>query len=652
MSPCCVCLGGEGMTDETFDDYLDETGNIAIPEGRTLVDYVEKHTRNDANDLAYRYIDYSRERDGEYQDLTWKEFGVRLRAVAARLQQVTKPGDRVAILAPQGLDYVISFFAAIYAGTIAVPLFDPDEPGHTDRLHAVLGDCKPSAILTASSSAAGVRQFFRPLPAAQRPRIIAVDAVPDTLGESWVRPNLAVDDIAYLQYTSGSTRTPAGVEITHRAVGTNLLQMVHAINLDWNSRGVTWLPLYHDMGLLCVILPAIGGKYITIMSPSAFVRRPGRWISELAAVSDGAGTFAAAPNFAFEHAAARGLPKNGETLDLSNVIGLINGSEPVTTSSMKKFNEAFAPYGLPKTAIKPCYGMAEATLFVSATRAEDEAKVIYVDRNELNAGRVVKVDQGAPNAIAQVSCGYIALSQWAAIVDPESIDSPEGAQELPEGRVGEIWLHGNNIGIGYWGREEETRKTFKNLLTNRQAEGSHAAGTPDDAIWLRTGDYGVYVDGELYITGRVKDLVIVDGRNHYPQDLEFSAQEASKMLRPGFIAAFSVPANQLPAEVFASDSHAGLKYDADDASEQLVIVAERGPGAHKADPQPIADAVRGALSQRHGVTVRDVLLVPAGSIPRTSSGKLARRACRAAYLEGTLRGGYQQQAFPDAPDEE
>ncbi len=640
------------MTDETFDDYLDETGNIAIPEGRTLVDYVEKHTRNDANDLAYRYIDYSRERDGEYQDLTWKEFGVRLRAVAARLQQVTKPGDRVAILAPQGLDYVISFFAAIYAGTIAVPLFDPDEPGHTDRLHAVLGDCTPAAILTASSSAAGVRQFFRPLPAAQRPRIIAVDAVPDTLGEAWVRPELAVDDIAYLQYTSGSTRTPAGVEITHRAVGTNLLQMVNAINLDWNSRGVTWLPLYHDMGLLCVILPAIGGKYITIMSPSAFVRRPGRWIAELAAVSDGAGTFAAAPNFAFEHAAARGLPKKGESLDLSNVIGLINGSEPVTTSSMKKFNEAFAPYGLPKTAIKPCYGMAEATLFVSATRSEDEAKVVYVDRDELNAGRVLKVEQGTPNAIAQVSCGYIARSQWAAIVDAETIDDATGAQELPDGRVGEIWLHGNNIGIGYWGRDEETRKTFKNPLPNRLPEGSHAEGAGDDAIWLRTGDYGVYIDGELFITGRVKDLVIVDGRNHYPQDLEFSAQEASNMLRPGFIAAFSVPANQLPAEVFTADSHAGLKYDADDASEQLVIVAERGPGGHKADPAPIADAVRGALSQRHGVTVRDVLLVPAGSIPRTSSGKLARRACRTAYLEGTLRGGYQQQAFPDAPDEE
>ncbi|MCU1644680.1 MAG: AMP-binding protein, partial [Nocardia sp.] len=285
-------------------------------------------------------------------------------------------------------------------------------------------------------------------------------------------------------------------------------------------------------------------------------------------------------------------------------------------------------------------------------RHEDEAKVIYVDRVELNAGRIVKVEPGTPDSIAQVSCGYVALSQWGAIVDPESVDAPEGATELPEGRVGEIWLHGNNVGIGYWGRAEETQKTFRNRIVNRVADGSHAEGVPADGNWLRTGDYGVYVDGELYITGRVKDLVIVDGRNHYPQDLEFSAEEASKALRPGFIAAFSVPANQLPAEVFASDSHSGLKYDAEDGSEQLVIVAERGPGAGKADPGPITDAVRGALSARHGVTARDILLVTAGSIPRTSSGKIARAACKMAYLDGTLRGGYTQQAFPDAPDKE
>ncbi len=191
---------------------------------------------------------------------------MRLRAIAARLQQVTNPGDRVAILAPQGLDYVVSFFAAIYAGVIAVPLFDPDEPGHTDRLHAVLGDCTPSAILTATSSAAGVRQFFRPLPAAQRPRVIAVDAIPDTVADSWKRPEATSGDIAYLQYTSGSTRVPAGVEITHRSVLTNVIQMADSMELNENSRGVTWLPLFHDMGLLTVILPAIGGKYITIMS--------------------------------------------------------------------------------------------------------------------------------------------------------------------------------------------------------------------------------------------------------------------------------------------------------------------------------------------------------------------------------------------------
>jgi fatty acid CoA ligase FadD32 len=483
--------------------------------------------------------------------------------------------------------------------------------------------------------------LFRSLPAAERPRIIAVDAIPDTVGETWVRPDIELDDIAYLQYTSGSTRVPAGVEITHRAVGTNALQMVDSIELNEDSRGVTWLPLFHDMGLLTVILPALGGKYITIMSPRAFVQRPYRWIKELAAVSDGAGTFAAAPNFAFEHAAARGLPKDGETLDLSNVIGLINGSEPVTTSSMRKFNDAFAQYGLPKTAIKPSYGMAEATLFVSSTKHSDEAKVIYVDRTELNKGRMVIVDQYSENAIAQVSCGYVSRSQWAAIVDPETLT------EVPDNHVGEIWLHGENIGIGYWGRPDETAETFHNKLDNRLSEDSHTEGTPADANWMRTGDFGVYVDGELYITGRVKDLVIVDGRNHYPQDLEASAQEASPALRPGFIAAFAVPANQLPSVVF-SNTHSGLKFDDDDSSEQLVIVAERAPGAGKADPQPIADTVRAAISSRHGVTARDILLVPAGSIPRTSSGKIARRACKASYIEGTLRGGYQQTAFPDS----
>ncbi|MBS7548519.1 long-chain-fatty-acid--AMP ligase FadD32 [Dietzia massiliensis] len=644
-----------------FEQYHDASGAIVIPDRTTLVDFVEANVSAARRDPAedgpiYRYIDYSTSRDGEVHELSWSSFGDRLCAIAARLQQVAKPGDRVAILAPQGLDYIVSFFAAIHAGLVAVPLFDPDEPGHHDRLHAVLGDCAPAVILTSTESAAGVRKLFRELPARERPRTVAVDAIPAELGSGWNRPDLGADDIAYLQYTSGSTRVPAGVEITHRNVVTNVMQLFDGLGLTRSSRGVTWLPLFHDMGLLTVILPAMGGATITVMSPRAFVQRPGRWISQLGATSGGDGVFAAAPNFAFEHAARRGLPREGETLDLSGVTSIINGSEPVTPASMRAFNEAFAPYGLAPTVIKPSYGMAEATLFVSSPRRDDEAIVIHVDRTDLNRGVMTVLEpsqvEGNEDAIPQVACGYVAPSQWATIVEA-NIDEATGehdgtGRELPEGRVGEIWLHGTNIGRAYWGRPEESEATFGNRLVERLQDGSKTVrefGTvPEDARWLRTGDYGAYVDGQLYITGRVKDLVIVAGRNHYPQDLENTAQSASDALRPGFVAAFSVPANQLPIE-----ARNGAEIAADDSSETLVVVGERAPGAGKADPGPIADAVRSAISARHGVTAQDVLLVPAGSIPRTSSGKIARRACKAAYVDGTLRGGHQQTAFPDLP---
>ena len=641
-----------------FDAYRNESGAIALPEDATLVDFVEENvSRADADPaadtLVFRFNDYSKSRQGEKQDLSWSGFGARLHAIAARLQQVSSPGERVAILAPQGLDYVVSFFAAIHAGLIAVPLFDPDEPGHKDRLHAVLGDCKPAVILTSSQSAAGVRQLFREVPARERPRVVAVDAIPSELGSSWQKPDLHGSDIAYLQYTSGSTRTPAGVEITHTGVCTNVLQLMFGLGLSDRSKGVTWLPLFHDMGLLCVILPAMAGAFTSIMSPRAFVQRPGRWVRELASYPEAEGVFAAAPNFAFEHAARRGLPAEGEELDLSHVTSIINGSEPVTPTSIRAFQEAFAPYGLSDTVVKPSYGMAEATLFVSSPEQHAAPVVVHVERNSLNEGRFEVIDEGSvegnSEAIPQVACGYIAPSQWAVIVDPELDDDGEhtgNGRELPDGSVGEIWLHGANIGQAYWKRPEESRATFANRLVSRLEENSHAerefGDVPEDAGWLRTGDFGVYHDGQIYITGRVKDLVIVDGRNHYPQDLEATAQLASDSLRPNFVATFSVPANQLPPE-----ARNGLDVDPGDGSETLVLVAERAPGAGKADPAPIAEAVRKAISEAHGVHAQDVLLVPAGSIPRTSSGKIARRATRQEYITGTLRGGYQQTAFPD-----
>jgi fatty acid CoA ligase FadD32 len=539
---------------------------------------------------------------------------------------------------------MVAFFGTLYSGRIAVPLFDPAEPGHVGRLHAVLDDCQPTAILTTTASAEGVRKFFRSRPANERPRVIAVDAVPDEVGATWEHVDVATDTIAYLQYTSGSTRIPTGVQITHLNLATNVVQVIEAIGGEEGDRGVSWLPFFHDMGLITAMVSPMIGHYVVFMTPAAFVRRPGRWIREMARKEgETGGVISVAPNFAFDHAAARGLPKEGEPpLDLSNVKAVLNGSEPISAATVRRFNEAFGQFGFKPEAIKPSYGLAEATLFVSGTPVDEPPKIIHVDRDELNRHRFVEVSEDSPTAVAQASAGRVGVAVWVTIVDAET------ATELPDGQIGEIWMHGQNMGTGYWNRPAETVETFQNILKSRTTP-SHAEGAADDGTWVSTGDYGVFHDGDLYITGRVKDLVIIDGRNHYPQDLEYSAQEASRALRTGFVAAFSVPANQLPAEVF-ENTHAGLKHDPDDSSEQLVIVAERAAGAHKLDLAPVVDDIRAAIAVRHGVTVRDVLLTAAGAIPRTSSGKIGRRACRAAYLDGSLRNGKIANDFPDKTD--
>lgn len=627
-----------------FHNPFIKDGLIKFPDNGSLVKHVERWAKVRGDKLAYRFLDFSTERDGVARDLHWADFGARNRAVGARLQQVTEPGDRVAILCPQNLEYLVAFFGTLYSGRIAVPLFDPSEPGHVGRLHAVLDNCTPSAILTTTTAAEGVRKFFRTRPADQRPRVIAVDAVPDEVGATWEPVDVSHDTIAYLQYTSGSTRIPTGVQITHLNLATNVVQVIEALQGEEGDRGVTWLPFFHDMGLITAMISPMIGHYVTFMTPAAFVRRPGRWIRELARKEgDTGGTISVAPNFAFDHAAARGLPRDGEPdLDLSNVKAVLNGSEPISAATVRRFNEAFGPFGFRPQAIKPSYGLAEATLFVSTTPFNESPTIISVDRDELNAHKFVEVPDDSPKAVAQAGAGKVGVAEWAVIVDHDT------ASELPDGQIGEIWISGQNMGTGYWNKPEETVSTFQNTLKSRTSP-SHAEGATDDATWVRTGDLGAYHDGELYITGRVKDLVIVDGRNHYPQDLEYSAQESTKALRTGFVAAFSVPANQLPDEVF-DNAHAGLKRDPDDTSEQLVIVGERAPGSHKLDLAPVADDIRAAVAVRHGVTVRDVLLTPAGAIPRTSSGKIGRRACRSAYLDGSLRSGKVANAFPDESD--
>ncbi|MCV7229366.1 fatty acyl-AMP ligase [Mycolicibacterium komossense] len=599
-------------------EYLDEAGDIALPDDATLTKYLNRNAATFGDTPAYRFLDYTHDRDGVAITLSWTELGARVRAVAGRLQQVTTPGDRVAVLAPQGLDYVVGFFAAIEAGTIAVPLFAPEMAGHIERLEAVVTDAQPTVILTTTPAAEEVRKIQRALKPVERARVIAVDAVPDSVGATFTPHAAHTDEIAYLQYTSGSTRTPAGVEISHRAVCTNVLQMVIAGGLDHDVRSVSWLPLYHDMGLMMVMIPALCGGQITLMSPLAFVRRPYRWIRQLANESVYGRTFAAAPNFAFDLAAERGLPPQGESLDLSNVAGLLNGSEPVTLGAIERFTKAFAPYGFPATAIKPSYGMAEATLSVATIAIDAAPSAIYLDRDELAQNRALLVDPTADCAVPQVSCGQAIINQWAVIAD-----ATDGA-ELADGQIGEIWLHGDNIGSGYWGREQETEVVFKNKLQTR-LDHSHADGAPHNALWLRTGDLGVYVDDELYITGRSKDLIILDGRNHYPQDIEATVSAASPAVRSGYVTAFSVRADELP------DAAPG------DNGEKLIVIAERAAGASRDAQAGVASAVRAAVSRFHALPIADVLLVAAGTIPRTTSGKLARGAARERYLAGEFQ---------------
>ena len=592
----------EGLLD--IGDCVDERGEIALPPGTTLVSLIDRNVANVGDTVAYRFLDFARS-EHEVRELTWSQLDLRMRAIAAGIQQAVPQGARVAIMAPQGLEYVAAFFATLKAGNIAVPLFAPELPGHAERLEIALADSTPAVLLTTRAAADAVAAFLDKL-GGQAPPVIVVDEIADPVAEQFVPVAVRMDDVSHLQYTSGATRPPAGIEITHRAFCTNLTQMILSIDLlDRNTHGVSWLPLYHDMGLSMIGFPATYGGHSTLMAPTAFVRRPVRWIRALSDASREGRAVTAAPNFAYEWAAQRGQPEPGEDIDLANVVAII-GSEPVSMAAIDAFNDAFAPHGLPPTAMKPSYGIAEATLFIANIAPEAVAKATYFDADMLAAGKAVAAAPGTPGAVPHVSCGVVARSLRAVVVDPDS------GQELPDGAVGEFWLHGDNVGLGYWRRPDETRLTFRARLSSRLPAGSRAEGVGADADWLRTGDLGMFVDGELYVTGRIVDLLNIDGRTFYPQDIEATAADASPLVRRGYTAAFTAPGP--------------------DGADGLVIITERATGTARSDTGAAVEAIRREVAGRHDVTPVDIRIVPAGAIPRTTSGKLARRACRTEYL--------------------
>ncbi|MEU9171673.1 fatty acyl-AMP ligase [Streptomyces sp. NPDC048420] len=554
------------------------------PAFRTLPEYVRHWAETTPDRRAFTFVDHpAPDSRGVHRTLTWRRLDVRVRAVAAQLAEEAEPGARVALLCPQGLEYVTGFLGALAAGLVAVPLYPPGLPGQGDRLTAVLADARPEVVVTTSRHLGQVQELGE--------RVVAVDRVPDAAAGD-LRP--VAGEVAYLQYTSGSTRTPAGVEIGHANVVANARQALGAYGADMHPvTCVGWLPLYHDMGLvLSVAAPVVRGLLSVLMDPVGFLHEPARWLRLLATHPR---ALSAAPNFAYDYCASTVTDAQKAELRLDGVVALINGSEPVRPVTADRFQAAFAGQGLGTQTHCPSYGLAEATVFVSAARPGEPLRRFALDRDALAEGKALPARPDDPRAVLLAGCGTPA-GQRVRIADPVSGD------RLSEGEVGEIQVQGPNVGRGYWNHEQQTRRVFG-------ADG-----------WLRTGDLGTVLEGQLVVTGRLKDLIVVDGRNHYPQDLEATVQDAHPAVRRDRLAAFGV---------------------AGGSGERVVVVAEhaRTTSLAEIDVPALVRAVRAAVSGRHGVRLADVLLVPPGTVPRTSSGKVSRALTRERYLAGAYVTG-------------
>ncbi|MGI5460884.1 fatty acyl-AMP ligase [Streptomyces sp. CA-249302] len=567
------------------------------PSYPTLPEYVRHWARTAPDRRAFTFVDHpSLDSRGVHRTLTWRRLDIRVRALAARLAHEAAPGERVALLCPQGIDYISTFLAALTAGLVAVPLYPPGMRGHDNRLSAVLADARPAVVVTTGALLHEVEDFCSGMPV----RIVVADEVPDTAAGDGPPP--AAPDgtsIAYLQYTSGSTRTPAGVEITHANVVANARQALSAYGADVQLvTCVGWLPLYHDMGLvLSVAAPVVRGLLSVLMDPAAFLQSPVRWLRLLSAHPH---ALSAAPNFAYDYCASVVTDAQKADLRLGGIAALLNGSEPVRPGTADRFHAAFADQGLVPEVHCPSYGLAEATVFVSAARPGEPLRRFALDRDALASGKALSTRPDDPRAVLLAGCG-ISAGQRVLISDPVS------HVVLSEGEIGEIWVQGPNVGRGYWNQEEQTRLVF----------GAAFADTEDaPGDWLRTGDLGTVLDGQLIVTGRLKDLIVVDGRNHYPQDVEATAQEAHLAVRRDRLAAFGVPG---------------------DSGEEVVVVAEhvRTASLSEIDVPDLARAVRAAVSSRHGLRLAAVVLVPPGAVPRTTSGKVSRALTREWYLAGS-----------------
>jgi len=563
----------------------------------TLVERLRSRALRQPDRLAYAFLS-----DGETTEvrMSYGELDRRASAIAARLSSIAEPGERMLLLYPPGLPFIAALFGALRAGVIAVPVYPPHSSRVDRALPRLVGiarNARPVAALTTASLLSLVERFRDSAGELSGMRVLATDELDTDGTEPWQEPAVDASTLAFLQYTSGSTGSPRGVMLTHGNVLHNQGMLQAAFGLTEESVIVSWLPHFHDMGLTGNLLHALYvGAPCILMSPLDFLQRPVRWLE---AISRYRGTLSYGPNSAYELCARKVSPEQRAGLDLRSWTVAVNGAEPVNADTLARFAEAFAPCGFRRQAFHPGYGLAEATLIVTGGRSGIEPLVRFADTGALGRHEMALTRERTRDSTAVVACGHGAPDQTIAIVDPET------RRVCAADRIGEIWVAGPSIAGGYWNRPEESEATFGARLAD-SGEGPY----------LRTGDLGFLADGELFITGRLKDLLIIRGRNHYPQDIEATVGGAHSGLRPGAGAAFSVVV---------------------EGEERVVVVQEverQLSKAGRAELQGVMQAVRTAIADHHELEVYAMRLLPPGAISKTSSGKIQRHACRERYLAG------------------
>ncbi len=554
----------------------------------TLIELLRYRAFSQPDKIAYTFL-----QDDDAVDLTYAELDRQAQTVAAYLQTTQKASkERVLLLYPPGLEYIAAFFGCLYAGAIAVPAYPPRPNRSLYRLQSIVADAEASIVLTNTKVLSNLERQLSKCPDLKALNWLATDGIDDNLVDRWQQP--LDTDLAFLQYTSGSTGTPKGVMVSHENLLHNQKMIQAGFGHTEKTIFVGWLPLYHDMGLIGNVLqPLYLGTRCILMSPVAFLQRPIRWLQ---AISDYKGTTSGAPNFAYELCMRKLTNEQLSSLDLSSWDVAFNGAEPVKKETIEKFASTFAPCGFRKQAFYPCYGMAETTLFVSGGVKTDVPVYITVIASELAQNRIVVAPESEATTTL-VGCGNTYINQQIAIVNPETTIACDAD------RVGEIWVSGASIAGGYWNRPELTEQVF------------HAHLADSKNSFLRTGDLGFIHNGELFITGRLKDLIIIHGRNHYPQDIEMTVANSHEALIPGAGAAFTVDIK---------------------GEEKLAIVQELDRH-YRLDNDAVTEAIRTAIAQQHELQVHAIALIKMGSICKTSSGKIQRHACQNAFIDGTLK---------------